>query len=134
MMLTCLFINNDLEEQALFMKALKDVSPHTLCFIAIDGLGGFSMMMDKDIIPDYIFIELDMPEMGGVEFLKQIKGNDLLKDIPVIVHAVSPLPHKVIEIKEAGAEAIYMQRYNYRGICNMLNVYMNMIFVNLSPN
>ena len=133
-MFTCLLINNDLEEQTIFKKALHDVSPHTICFTAADGLDGFCMMMDKNVIPDYIFIELDMPEMDGIGFLREIKAIDLLKDIPVIVHAVSPLPHKVIEMKEAGAEAIYMQRYNYTGICNMLNVYMNMIYVNLSPN
>lgn len=133
-MLTCLLINNDLEERAIFKKALHDVSPNTICFTAEDGLDGFCIMMDKNIIPDYIFIELDMPEMDGIGFLREIKGVELLRDIPVIVHAVSPRPHEVIEIKEAGAEAIYMQRYNYTGICNMLNLYMNMIFVNLSPN
>lgn len=35
--------------------------------------------------PDLILLDLNMPEMDGVEFLKIIKSNDKLKRVPVIL-------------------------------------------------
>ena len=36
-------------------------------------------------IPDFIILDLDMPKMGGLEFLKNIHGSGFYQDIPVIV-------------------------------------------------
>ena len=36
-------------------------------------------------IPDFIILDLDMPRMGGLEFLKNIRGSGFYRDIPVIV-------------------------------------------------
>ena len=35
--------------------------------------------------PDLILLDINMPEMDGIEFLKIIKSNDKLKRIPVIL-------------------------------------------------
>ena len=36
-------------------------------------------------IPDFIILDLDMPRMGGLEFLKNIRGSGFYRNIPVIV-------------------------------------------------
>ena len=35
--------------------------------------------------PDLILLDINMPEMDGIEFLKIIKGNEKLKRIPVLL-------------------------------------------------
>jgi CheY-like chemotaxis protein len=118
----CIFIDDDPYSQAVFTKALSDVSPETICFTAANGIDALYMMTKEDVIPSYIFIELNMPKMNGLEFLKTIKAIQGLKDIPVIVHSTAPQPHKVIELKESGALAIYLRPYEYMGVCNMLHL------------
>ncbi len=39
--------------------------------------------------PCIIILDLNMPRMGGLEFLKMIKANEFLKSIPVIIMTTS---------------------------------------------
>jgi PleD family two-component response regulator len=122
---SCVFICDDHYEQALFLRALSDVSPETLCFAVNDAHDALFILSEEKVMPNYIFVELNMPRMNGLEFLKIIKKVDRFKDIPVIVHSTSPQPNKIIELKEFGASAIYLKPYEYYGICNMLNLCFN---------
>lgn len=36
-------------------------------------------------IPDIIFLDINLPEVNGIDILKHIKGNPRLKSIPVII-------------------------------------------------
>lgn len=130
----CLFVDNDPLHQAVFARALTDVSPETICFIAPDGIDALYMMLQEKVIPSYIFIELQLPNMGGLEFLRAVKQMDLLKEVPVIVHSTSPQPHRIIELKELGATAIYFRPYDYNGVCNMLTLYFNREMAGILPN
>ena len=129
-----MFIGDDPYDQAVFAKALSDVSPETICFTAANGMDALYMMNEEHVEPDYIFTELYMPGMDAVEFLKRVKSTDHLKLIPVIVHCASPQPHKIIELKEHGAMAIYFRQYEYFGVCNMLNLYFSSAMISLQQN
>jgi CheY-like chemotaxis protein len=131
---SCLFIDNDSFNQAIFLEALSDVSPHTICLTASDGTDAMHILKKENIIPSYIIIELDLPKMGGLEFLKIIKQDPHLRDIPVIVHSTSPQPHLIIQLKELGATAIYYRPYDYYGVTNMLTLYFNGEMARIQPN
>jgi CheY-like chemotaxis protein len=130
----CLFIDNDPYSQAVFTRALTDLSPETICFTAANGMDGLYMMLEEKVMPAYIFIELHLPRMGGLAFLREIKGNESLKGIPVIVHTTSPQPHQIIELKELGAHAIYFRPYEYHGVCNLLTLYFSQEMASIQPN
>ena len=120
---SCILISDDPFDQTIFVKALSDVSPETICFAVTDPSDALYLMSEESLIPNYIFIEFNMPGMDGVQFLKYIKSIESLKDVPVIVHTTSPQANKVIELKESGALAIYLRPYQYLGVRNMLNLY-----------
>ena len=119
----CLLVTNDPLDQAIFARALRDVSPNTICCIAANGIEAMEIMTEEQVIPDFIFVELNMPYMDGIEFLKQVKSKQPLGQIPVIVHSGVPQPDKLPSIKEAGASAIYFKEYEYGGVCNILYLY-----------
>lgn len=39
----------------------------------------------NDFIPDIIFLDINLPHMDGYQLCKIIKGNDLTKEIPVVM-------------------------------------------------
>jgi CheY-like chemotaxis protein len=119
----CLLVTQDPLDQAIFARALRDVSPGTVCCIAENGLEAVKIMTEEKVIPDFIFVELNMPIMDGIEFLRKVKTIRPLGKIPVIVHSGIPEPDKLPSIKEAGASAIYFKEYNYSGVCNVLYLY-----------
>lgn len=51
---------------------------------AIDGKSALELLEDNRK-PDLILLDINMPEMDGIEFLKILKGNDKLKRIPVVL-------------------------------------------------
>ena len=50
---------------------------------APDGVDGLQLAGEKR--PDLIILDLMMPRMSGYEFCKEIRKNDMLKDIPLIM-------------------------------------------------
>ncbi len=50
---------------------------------APDGMEGLRLAEEK--IPDLIILDLMMPKMSGYEFCKQIRDNEVLKEIPLIM-------------------------------------------------
>jgi CheY-like chemotaxis protein len=130
----CVLICDDPLDRAVFTRALYDVSPQTICITASNGVDALFMMNEENMIPSYIFVELNMPVMNGVEFLQAIKKNGKLKEVPVIVHSTSPQPHMIIELKTSGAMAIYFKPYEYFGICNMLTLYFGSEMATIQQN
>lgn len=51
--------------------------------LANNGKNGVELV--KDLSPDIILLDLQMPEMDGVEVLRVIRKNDWGKNIPVII-------------------------------------------------
>jgi CheY-like chemotaxis protein len=122
------------QDQAVFVEALAETAPGTLCFTAQDGIDALYMMLKENIIPSYIFVELSMPRMDGISFLKEMKRIHALKDIPVVVHTTSKQPETIAEIQAAGARAIYVRGYSHFGVRHMINLYFNDTIVFVHPN
>lgn len=119
----CLLVSADRDEWEVFGKALKDASPETVYCQARNGKEALAMITDGHLIPDLIFTELDMPNMDGVEFLKQLKGVRLNKNVAVVVHTKLSNRYRYREILDAGAFAVYSKEYEYNGIFNVLSLY-----------
>lgn len=51
----------------------------------------------ENIKPGLIFLDLNLPKTGGIEFIKIIKADDVLKTIPVIVLTVSTEDKDIVE-------------------------------------
>jgi CheY-like chemotaxis protein len=70
---------------------------------AIDGKIGLEMAATEK--PDLILLDMDMPVISGWDFIREIKNNPDLQDIPIIVVTAHLLPgdrNRVIEVGCAG--------------------------------
>ena len=54
-------------------------------------------------LPRLILLDLTMPKMSGIEFLRELKANEQLRRIPVIVMTSSQFARDIDEAYEAGA-------------------------------
>ncbi len=57
---------------------------------AIDGPSAFKML-NAEIIPDMIMLDLVLPEMNGFEFITRLRQNQAWKDIPIIINSAKEL-------------------------------------------
>ncbi len=70
---------------------MNRVTPTTILLVeeALDFLYSGEDTNDGNPHPDLILLDLNMPGMGGKEFLKQIKADESLKQIPVVILTTS---------------------------------------------
>jgi len=68
---------------------------------AKNGAEGLEVALE--LKPDLILLDISMPVMDGIAMLKEIKINDALKNIPVIVLTNYSDTQKIAEAMENGA-------------------------------
>ena len=98
------FIDDDVDDQEIFGMAVSEVDASISCVFASDGIEALDKLWGMEILPDCIFIDLNMPRMNGKECLEEIRKLDHLKDIPVYIYSTSVDPRLVDECKELGAK------------------------------
>ena len=68
---------------------------------SVNGREALSKIQGRKI--DLVVTDINMPEMDGIEFIKQLRGMDEHKFTPVIVITTLSQEEKVKEGREAGA-------------------------------
>ena len=70
--------------------------------IARNGSEGLKLM--KDIMPDLILLDIEMPQIGGLEVMEEITKDPTLNKIPIMVISNSGQPIELDKAKELGAK------------------------------
>ncbi len=70
--------------------------------------------------PDLVITDIIMPEMGGYELCREIKNNDSLKDVPVMLLTSLSDPMEVIKGLIAGADNFLTKPYNEQFIISRI--------------
>ena len=63
--------------------------------------------------PCVTLLDLDMPKMNGIEFLKIAKADDAPRSIPVVVLTTSKAAHDIAESFELGAAGYMVKSVDY---------------------
>jgi len=76
---------------------------------ALDFLYNRGVYADKEANPrpDLILLDLKLPKVSGLEVLEQIKSEEGLRDIPVVVLTVSDEGKDIISSYQLGAESYF---------------------------
>ncbi|OXA75913.1 hypothetical protein B0A65_20385 [Flavobacterium frigidimaris] len=115
-------IDDDSDDCELFMEALELVSTATYTAI-YDPVEALRKLMQKEISPDVIFLDLNMPIMSGLEFLTEIKKKEGLKEIPIIIFSTSQLDDIIMEAKAHGADDFISKPNNFNDLKKILSQY-----------
>lgn len=99
-----LHVDDDPDDSALFCEALNEAAPDFKCFVADSAASALEILSDRQKIPDYIFLDMNMPKMNGLECLRLIRSNRALKHINVIMYSTASDPIHMKEFKKLGAD------------------------------
>jgi CheY-like chemotaxis protein len=101
---TCFLVDDDAEDREIFALALAEISRAHECVTAEDGVDALEKLnSNKLFIPDIIFVDLNMPRMGGKELLTEIKKNRRVTHIPVVAFSTSSQPRDIEDTRKLGA-------------------------------
>lgn len=102
---------DDPDDQELFIKALQELDGSCTCVTALNGEAALSALMEATLLPDLIFLDLNMPRINGKDCLAAIKKNSILMHIPVIIYSTSAHQKDIDETIALGA-AFFFQKPN----------------------
>ena len=98
-----MIIDDDKDDRFFFRSAIHKYNPTYTCLEAEDGVDALQQLRSADQLPDFIFLDLNMPKMDGRECLKELKKDKALKKIPVIIYSTSDYKLDKKVTKEMGA-------------------------------
>lgn len=100
---TFFLVDDDEDDRELFQLALEEADTDIRLNTAENGHAALNMLEQGVVKPDYIFLDLNMPLMGGKECLEALKSNPLLASIPVVIFSTSSDPKDREMTRQLGA-------------------------------
>jgi len=107
--ITILLVEDDPADQKLIRTSLKNQRIANELYIVSSGEEGMDFLHrrgsygDGTPRPDLILLDLNMPGMGGKEFLRRIKDDGYLKRIPVVILTTSDSDKDIMDSYELQA-------------------------------
>jgi len=68
--------------------------------------------MQQGVIPDVIIADVNMPEINGLEFIRQIRSSGFFKDVPLIMLSGNEGSSDKIKCLKAGADDYLIKPFN----------------------
>lgn len=128
---TFLLVDDDPDDTFLFGEVLHDIDPSIVFLTAANGQEALDMLKSTTSVPDLIFLDLNMPRMGGVECLSTLKADGALKDIPVIIYTTSSQSRDIEETIRKGAMCFITKPSNMKELTEILSVLIKSLPANL---
>lgn len=85
-----LLADDDMDDRFFFAKALKEITVATKLVTVNNGEQLMDYLNDNtEQLPHVLFLDLSMPRKTGFECLAEIKENEKLKSLPVVMYTTS---------------------------------------------
>lgn len=111
--LNILLIEDDVIEVMKFNRVLKNLEFNHQIIEATNGEEALDILKKKEIVPDIIILDLNMPKLNGIEFLNILKTDDTLKFIPAIILTTSNNHKDVLECYKIGIAGYILKPLKY---------------------
>ncbi|HOY04034.1 MAG TPA: response regulator [Saprospiraceae bacterium] len=97
-------VDDDLDDTMLFEDVVNDCEIPIQLWTAQDGKEALDMLRNHPSrLPQALFLDLNMPRMDGKECLAELKTDDRLANIPVIIYTTSSHSKDLDETMALGA-------------------------------
>lgn len=106
-----ILVVDDDEHICMFIKLQLEADNIGQVRMAYDGLQGLAEIEKK--VPDLVILDIQMPNLDGIETLKRIRAQPTLVDLPVIVETALFEMDQRAEILAAGATNIISKPLNF---------------------
>ena len=108
--ITILLVDDDHDDATIFKEAINQIQISANCVIATNGNEAIEKLeTDPDFLPEYIFMDLVMPNMDGKKCIREIRKIKNNKNTPIIIHSSINLHNDAAELIETGA-SFYFQK------------------------
>ena len=89
--------------------------------LAVSGLGLDGLLAIRQQRPDLVLLDMHLPDIDGLELLRQLQADASTADIPVVVVSADAIPAQVDEALAAGARHYLTKPVNRASLLSVLD-------------
>jgi CheY-like chemotaxis protein len=115
-----LLVDDDAEDRELFAEAVHTIDPSITCTLIHTCEDSLKALDELKELPEYIFLDINMPGMNGIKCLEEIRKRKAFKDIQVIMYSTSRNPKEISSSTTLGANAFLTKPSNFGELVSSL--------------
>ncbi len=120
--LTCLIVDDFSTTRRIIKRTLNDLG--FTCLEAENGVEALAIIQQLTL--DLVIADTHMPEKNGMELLEDIRADDNLKDLPVVLTMIEPLEELISEGKELGMNDYLVKPFDVFSLSKLLDKVIEM--------
>jgi CheY-like chemotaxis protein len=121
-----LLVENDSKDVELHLHALEEFNLTNRIVVARDGVEALDYLYRRGHFaervpgnPVAIWLDLNMPKLNGLEVLRQLKSDETMRTIPVVVLSASREPKDLQECYALGVNAYLVKPIHFEEFTQM---------------
>ncbi len=104
--------DDDEDDRLFFIEAFEELKMQTKVAVYKDGVALMDALNQSDsVMPNILFLDLNMPKKSGLECLQEIKCNARFKDVAIAIYSTSASEEDIEDTFVNGAN-IYIKKPN----------------------
>ena|ERR1044072_2904723 len=117
---TIIIIDDDPDDRDMFCEAVGLIEHTCKCEMKQSCEEALNYLKKTAAKPDYIFLDINMPRLNGLQCLQRLKQDAELKEIPVIIYSTSSNKKEIDAMLKAGASSYIVKPDSYNKLSAIL--------------
>lgn len=114
--------DDDEDDRLFFTDAFEELKINTVVNTVNNGKELLNFLNHPDtILPNIIFLDLNMPILNGIDCLKEIKLNDKFRDIAIAIYSTSSSDQDIENTFVLGANIYIKKPSNFNDLKKILS-------------
>lgn len=114
--------DDDVDDRLFFTDAFEEIKINTIVNTVNNGRELLNYLNRPDtILPNILFLDLNMPILNGIECLKEIKLNERFNDIVIAIYSTSSSDQDVEDTFVLGANIYIKKPSNFNNLKKILS-------------
>ena len=133
--LNILLADDDIDDCHFFKEALDSLPQATSLTTVNNGDELMHYLLENtQQLPHVLFLDINMPRKNGFECLSEIKSNEALKDLPVVMYSTSGSKDKINVLFNTGADVYIRKPSNFAQLVQVIHHALPMAAENIFSN
>jgi CheY-like chemotaxis protein len=119
-----LYVDDDAEDIEIFTQAVKEIDSTITCMVAQHGKQAIDIL-HAGLVPDYIFLDINMPVINGRDILREIRKIATLNSMPIVMYSTTVSAGDANEYRAMGANYFMVKPNHYQELCDAISAILH---------
>ncbi|MFP9098894.1 response regulator [Flavobacterium sp. RHBU_24] len=129
-----MLVDDDEDDRFVFKNVVNEIFPDIIFndFSNADEFISF-LHFENFMLPELLFLDINMPVKNGFQVLKSIKKDERLKVIPVVMFSTSSLKEDMEIARKLGADGYAVKPASFEGLESILKIAFQNFVYSVNP-